>query len=299
MENEISTKRGLILILVIASIAVFIGLVWLIATFLPRGRWGFSSQSIVTSTPRVEKNCTYPVSYWIEHPELYPPQIVLGDKVYQANDIRKALSHADQDPAAQLQAQLVGAFLNISSGANQEYIETTIFQAYNWLVQHPDGSQISTSDLETGSRYYTMLEAYNLGVAGVPSCLEGSTPLLMETTTPTVTSTYLLTLTPSQTLTPTASETATQIDLTLTATYSFLLPTNTAIWKTQPPIQLPSNTPIRPTEQPVSTPTVKPPPANTPTNTSRPPDTPTNTPITPATLTPPPPPPATLTPPSP
>jgi hypothetical protein len=264
MENEIITKRGLILILVIATVAILVGLVWLIATYVPWNRLGFSSPSITPTTSRIEKNCTYPVSYWMEHPELYPPQMVLGSKVYQANDIHEALTGSDEDPTAQLQAQLVGAFLNISSGADQGLIETTIFQAYSWLVQHPDGSQVSESELETGSRYYNIL---------VP--------------------TTVATVTPSQTLTITPSETATPIEMTATATYMVILPTNTAIQNTEPPIQLPTNTPREPTVQPTSTPTVKPPP-DTPTNTSPPPDTPTNTspppdtstPETPATLTP-------------
>src|SRR4030042_4953985 len=154
MENEITKKRGLILILVIATITIFVGLVWLIATYLPLNLLGLSSPSVATSTLWVEKNCTFPVSYWMEHPELYPPQIVLGNKVYQANDIREALSGADQEPTAQLQAQLVGAFLNFSSGADQDLIEATIFQAYSWLVQHPAGSQVADSDLEIGSKCY-------------------------------------------------------------------------------------------------------------------------------------------------
>jgi hypothetical protein len=275
MENEITKKRGLILILVIATIAIFVGLVWLITTYLPKNLLGLSSPSF-TSTAWVEKNCTYSVSYWIEHPELYPPQIVLGSKVYQANGIREALTGADQNPTAQLQAQLVGAFLNISSGADQDLFEATIFQAYSWLVQHPAGSQVSDSDLEVGSRYYSLLEAYNLGLAGVPSCQEGSTPAMTGTNTPSETPTLLLTDTPSQTLTTTPSETASPIGVTETATYIYILPTNTVIRTTAPPIQLPSNTPIKPTEQPP------------PTNTARPPDTPIPT-LSPPTSTLPPP----------
>src|SRR4030042_7220291 len=129
MESEISARRGLIFILVIATTTLFVGLVWLIATYLPWNLFGFTNPSIATSTPRIETNCTYPVSFWMEHPELYPPQIVLGSKVFQANDIRAALSNADRDPKAQLQAQLVGAFLNFSLGADQGLIETPIFQA--------------------------------------------------------------------------------------------------------------------------------------------------------------------------
>jgi hypothetical protein len=285
MENEIITKRGLILILVIATVAILVGLVWLIATYVPWNRLGFSSPSITPTTSRIEKNCTYPVSYWMEHPELYPPQMVLGSKVYQANDIHEALTGSDEDPTAQLQAQLVGAFLNISSGADQGLIETTIFQAYSWLVQHPDGSQVSESELETGSRYYNILEAYNLGLAGVAPCEEETTIIKTYTATPSGVPPTVATVTPSQTLTITPSETATPIEITATATYMVILPTNTAIQNTEPPIQLPTNTPREPTVQPSSTPTEQPPPPDTPTNTSQPPDT--STPETPATITPP------------
>jgi len=276
MENEITKKRGLILILVIATITIFVGLVWLIATYLPLNLLGLSSPSFATSTLWVEKNCTFPVSYWMEHPELYPPQIVLGNKVYQANDIREALSGADQEPTAQLKAQLVGAFLNFSSGADQDLIEATIFQAYGWLVLHPDGNQLSGSDLETSLRYYSLLEAYNLGLAGVPPCEEGSIPAVIGTGIASETPTVLLSITVSQTITPTPSETASPTEVTVTATYIFILPTNTAIRTTVPPIQLPSNTPIKPTEQPP------------PTNTPRPPDTPIPT-LSPPTSTLPPP----------
>src|SRR4030065_785984 len=167
MENDINTKRGYVLILVIATVIFFVGLVWLIATYLPRDLFGFPGPGFTTAALRVEKNCTYPISYWKEHPELYPPGLVLGNKVYQVNDIQGILSGEVQDSSAQLQAQLVGTFLNILSGADQGLIETTIFQSYNWLIQHPDGSQISDSERETGLRYYNVLEAYNLGLAGV------------------------------------------------------------------------------------------------------------------------------------
>ena len=266
MENEISDRRGLILILVIASAVVFIGLVWTIATYFPWNRLGFSGPGEITNTPRVEVNCTYPVSYWVEHPELYPPQIILGSKAYQASDIHEALSNANQGLVKLLQAQLVGVFLNTSVGADQDIIETTIFQAYGWMAGHPDESQIPESDRVTGLKYLSMLEAYNLGQAGVPLCEGIYIAVLPQSITATAAPTLILTSTPSQTPTTTPSETASPNVLPVTATYVIILPTNTAIRTTQPPIQLPSNTPIKPTDQPP------------PTNTPRPPDPPTNTP---------------------
>src|SRR4030042_464030 len=96
MKNEIFTKRGLILILVIVTVVIFISLVWLIAS---SGQWGLSGLSNSTFTAvisRDEKNRTYPVAYWNEHPELYPPQLVIGRKTYHASELSQALSDEDQ-----------------------------------------------------------------------------------------------------------------------------------------------------------------------------------------------------------
>jgi len=263
MENEITTKRGLILILVIASVAVFIGLVWLIATYLPLNFLGASSPSITPNTLKVLKNCTYPTSYWMEQPELYPPQILFGSKVYQANEIREVLTRGDQDPAAQLQAQLIGAFLNISSGADQAIIETTIFQAYSWLVQHPEGSEVSSSDIETGLRYFSMLEAYNLGLAGVAACPDGPAHQT-EITIPSETATLFLTIAPSQTPTLTLTGTPSPTGQLATSLYTLVFQSQTPIPTTQSPggqqptitrttAPSPTKTSIKTTEAPIST----------------------------------------------
>jgi hypothetical protein len=289
MENELNKKRGLIFILVIGTITVFIGLVWLITKFIPMDQLRFSSPSLTPSVVRVEMNCTYPITYWMEHPELYPIQIVIGSKIYQANDIREALMQSGQNPIAQLQAQLVGAFLNISSGADQRLLESTIFQAYNWLVLHPDGSQVSGNDLEIGARFYSMLQAYNLGLAGVPPCEGGFLFVYTETPTPSVTATFVVTLPYSQTITATASETASPTYPIVTPIYTYAVPTQTRIATTQPPGgQVPTETrkpnpsptrtaePPTPTRTPIpSTPTFTPPPQ--PTSTYTPPPQPTPT----------------------
>jgi hypothetical protein len=320
MENEITAKRGLILILVIATVAVFIGLVWLIATYTPWNVLGGSRPSVTPNPPRVIKNCTYPISYWMEHPELYPPQILFGSKVYQANEIREVLIQTDQDPAAKLQAQLVIAFLNFSSGADEAIIETSIFQAYSWLVQHPQGSETSSSDIEIGLRYFSLLEAYNLGLAGVEACQAESTLILTETTTLTGAPTIFLTITPSQTPTLTPSETPSPTGqptipmVTVVYPSATNLPTNEPTGG-QPPNPTktnappPTNTLIPPptnTLVPPPTNTLVPPPTNTliphPTNTLVPPPTKTNAPPPTNTLIPPPtktsPPVATITPPA-
>jgi hypothetical protein len=272
MENEIRDKKGLILILVIASGVVFIGLVWIIATYFPWNRLGLLESGDITNTPRVEVNCIYPISYWMEHAELYPPKVILGSKIYEENDIRQALSSADQGLVEQLQAQLVGSFLNTSAGADQEIIEATIFQAYRWLVEHPAGSQVVDSDREAGSRYLSVLEAYNLGLAGVPLCEGIYVALVQHSSTTSAVPTIIITTslsqtpttTPSQTPTTTASESASPTVLFVTPVFTISVPTRTPAPTTQPPSgqaptatqmapPAPSNTPILPTPAPAPT----------------------------------------------
>ena len=288
MDNEITTKRGMVLILVIATVGVFVGLVWLIATYLPRGLFGFPGPSFTTSGARIEKNCTYPISYWKEHPELYPPQIVLGGKVYQVDDIQAILSAEGQDPSTQIQAQLVGVFLNNLSGADQSLIETTIFQAYSWLVQHQDGNQVSESEREVGLRYFNVLEAYNLGLAGVSACQTAAAFTLTTTATASGIPTLSSTITPSQTLTPTPSETASPTGQQTTPMQTVVFPSQTPIPTTAPPGG-PSATPNRTIAPTLTNTAIKTTEAPTPTRTSPPAATPTlpPTPNPPPTLPPP------------
>lgn len=279
MENKNPPERGLIIFLVIASVAIFIGLVWLIATYLPFSLVGSSRPSFTPNITREVTNCTYPVSFWVEHPELYPAQIVLGSNVFQENEIREALIYTNQNLQTILLAQLVGAFLNITAGADQSMLETTIFQAYRWLVIHPEGSQILENDIETGSRYFSVLEAYNLGLGGVPPCEDGTIIAVLKTQTPSITPSVTVTITVSQTPTPTPSETATPTLPILTPFYTYVYPSQTRIPTTQPP-----GGPA-PTDMP-------PPPASTPTFTQPPPPIATFTlpPLPSATYTLPPPP---------
>jgi hypothetical protein len=274
MENVVTERRGLVIILVIATVLIFVGLVWGIATYLPLNSLGLPSPSF-TATPRVTgKNCTYSVSYWKIHPELYPPQLVIGGQVYNGKDIMAIVSDDTQDITVQLQVQLTSAYLNFLAGADQSSIETTIFEAYGWLVQHPVGSTLSDNERETGTRLFKLLETYNQGLTGVAPCEPGIAVTLAETSPVTETPTISVTMTASETLTPSPSETPTPIEFT--ATYRFIQPTSTTARTTEPPIQIPSSTPVIPTELPTATNT--PPIPDTPTFTPPPPPTPTFTP---------------------
>jgi hypothetical protein len=223
MDNELSSKRGLVVVLVVMTIIIFVGLVWLIATFIPWARLGFQSPS-ATATAQVVKDCTYPISYWKEHPELYPPQMIIGGVVYTERELEALLSDDDENPVQQIRAQLAVAFLNISGGADQSSIEATIFTAYGWLVNHPVGSQITDDEQEKGRRLFDVLETYNLGLAGVEPCEASITLTKTETSTVTAMPSLLFDSTPSQTMTPTTSFTPTPTSL-LTTPSSTVRPT--------------------------------------------------------------------------
>jgi hypothetical protein len=279
MDKVFTDKRGLVIILVIATVLIFIGAVWAIATYLPLNLLGLPHPSSTATAPVAGKNCTHPVSYWKNHPELYPAQLIIGGQVYKTKDIQGIFSDDPQELTIQLQAQLTGAYLNFLSGADQSYVETTIFEAYGWLVQHPVGSALSDSERETGTRLYNVLETYNQGLTEVAPCEPGLALTVTESGTATENPNTLLTVTPTETVTPIPSETPTLIEFSATATYIFVLPTRTATQTTEPPIQIPSNTPVIPTEAPTAT--NPPPPPDTATFTPPPPPTPTLPPPTP------------------
>jgi hypothetical protein len=277
MDNELSSRRGLIIALIVVTILIFVGLVWLIATYLPWSQLGLQSPS-ATMSDQVSQDCAYSITYWREHPELYPAQVVIGGVVYQQRELEALLTTEEVNPVLQIRAQMAVAFLNISRGSDQSSIEEIIFGAYGWLVNHPMGTTLSEDELEAGTRFLNLLDAYNSGQAGVAPCETGLPVLRTETTTATETATMSSSSTPSQTSTTTPSETPTASTPTKTATYFFGIPSATLIPTTKAPPQAPTNTPIPPTERP----------------------TPTKTPIpNTATFTPPPLPTSTYTPPPP
>jgi hypothetical protein len=301
MENEIVNRRWLIVTLVTVTVVIFLGLVWLIAVFKP---WNLLGLEGSTGTPDAQglTNCTYPVSYWKAHPELYPAQLIIGGTVYKERELEALLADDSQETDQQIRVQLAVAFLNNQSGADQSSIEATIFDAFGWLVKHPTGSQVSEAELATGGQLLQVLLAYNTGSRGVAACevvatlktlAPAGTASMPAGTNGKITSTATLTGTPTMTGT---SRNTTQSPLGTPS------PTNT---RTVAPSQTPTRTfsagaTFTPTMQ-ISTPTNTTAPTFTntplPSFTSTPPDTPTMTPPPTPTYTPPPPPTPTYTPP--
>ncbi len=282
MESVASSKRGWVIGLVLATVAVFVGLVWLISSKVPWRIFNlpFSAQT-ATSAPAV-RNCTRPVAYWQQHAELYPARIVLGEEVYPADQIKAILSSDSPDLTAQVKMQLVGVYLNISAGADQSDIESTLFQAFGWLKNNATVAQLNDSERATGTNIFHILEAFNLGYSGVGACPAETLASATASSTGTATATYPLTSTPS----PSASASPT---VTPSPGSTRVSPSQT-VSPTPGGPGIPTASPYR---SPTWTVTKSPPPPNTPTvtRTSAPPDTaaPTQTLAPPPTRTPAPP----------
>lgn len=281
MGQLISEKRGLLILLVITTVVVFIGLVWAIVTYLPINSAASPKPSSTDEAPRMAINCASPVAYWLQHPEYYPVKLVIAGKVYPEAEIKGIFDHQANDLPAKLQAQLVAVYLNILSGAEQSYIQTTIFEAYGWLVNHPSGSELQAGDQEEGTRLYNLLEAYNLGQTGVAPCETIYLTQQAEMSRVTETATATVTDTPSPSESIAASETPSATDTeTYAPVYTLVIPT----WTRTPTTQAPSYSTPEPTN--TTAPTQITPPTNTPKPEVTLPPTATNTPD--ITLPPPP-----------
>jgi hypothetical protein len=255
---------------------VFIGLVWLIAATHPWDVLGVQNPTHTAGSQQA-RDCAHPVTYWIEHPELYPPQVFIGGVTYQETELKALLMDDSPDLSQQLRTQLAVVFLNNQYGADQRTIETTVFDAYGWLEQHPAGSQFTNAELTQGRQLYQALEAYNQGLAGVAAC-EGN-QVSSKTFTTTQTSTRVATVAFTQISTPTPGASPSPTNQLATPTITTFLPSNTPVPPTQPPSR-PSQTPTRYIPPPTFTATIRPP---TPTDTPLP--TPSHTPIPPPTAT--------------
>ncbi len=275
MKSEPFTKRGLFIGIVVVTIAIFVALVWLIATRVPWGSLGLDSPTSTLSL-QVARNCTYPLPYWAAHPELFPAQVIIGGVPYGERELEALLGDDSQELAQELKSQLAVAFLNGLAGADQGALEATVFDAYGWLVRNPAGSAVTYEESQLGRQLLNNLLAYNLGLAGVESCASISGASL------TATAAGQYTASGSQAITLTLTTTLTEA-VTPTGAY----PTGVSLTPTRTPLittQRAAN--ASPTATSYSPPQ--------PTNTSRPPE-PTNT-LPPPTATLPPPPTPTDTP---
>ncbi len=300
-------KKGLLIVVVIASVVVFVGVVWAMATYLPVVLGGEVSPTATADEIIANANCVHTVAYWEAHTEAYPPQMVIAGQVYTTGDIASIFADTKNGPWEELRAQLAAAYLNIRGGADESTIEQVLFDAYGWLVDHASGSELAEGEREEAVRLYELLKAYNQGSGGVAACEpltpgEAATsgiltkistatlPVAQTTTTPARSGTSTR---PRETAQVTSTSTFAPIYTQIVPSSTPAQPTNTQAHATLTPsrtIALSATfTPIRTTQAPSPTNTHSPTPSKTPnpTNTPKPSDTPvpTDTPTLPASPT--------------
>jgi len=132
-----SRKLGIIIFEFLA-LAVISGLAWFLVTLAVRNVRGTPTLTAVAEA--INRNCTYSIAYWMNHPEKYPVQLVIGEQVYSVDEIRSVLASDSADITEQLRRQLIVTFLNYLAGADQNPVGATIIEAYSWLVTNPPGS---------------------------------------------------------------------------------------------------------------------------------------------------------------
>ncbi|HZD55106.1 MAG TPA: hypothetical protein VE136_00160 [Anaerolineales bacterium] len=212
-------------------------------------------------SPTPEKNCTYPATYWKDHPEAWLAEnILIGELTYTKEDAISILETDTEDVPTNVLKQLFATILNILKGADASRIENSVVTTIDWLGQHSPDSQLSETDQLTGMGLIDVLEKYNGGQTDPQLCPDAPrtpTPTPTFTNTPTRTRSPF-TVAPPTSATPTKKPGEGQPGKPATNTPQ---PQATEPPPTQPPPTQPP--PTQPPPPP--TPTSAPPPTEAPT----------------------------------
>jgi len=120
------------------------------------------------------EECTRTQGYWKNHPDDWPvEEITIGGILYtkdEAIDILKTPVRDDMTIA--MFYQLAAAMLNVYNGVAYECIDITIFDADDWMIDNPLGSDVeASSDAWTiGEPLKDLLDDYNNGLLCAPHC---------------------------------------------------------------------------------------------------------------------------------
>jgi hypothetical protein len=207
-------------------------------------------------TPLVDtaKNCTHSVTYWANHTETWPYQVIIDNFTYTIGEAAAIYSAQHKDVAANLFVQLHAAYLNFLSGADPSAANKTISDTAIWLNTHPVGSPINDFDQQTGITLGMTLASYNNGRLGPGRCAN-DTALVPADEIPLPTATVTSTV-ETVTITVTATRRPTRRPPTDTQPPSQPPQPNPP---TQTPVQMPTNTPVTPpTPAPTQIPTLAP-----------------------------------------
>jgi hypothetical protein len=213
-------------------------------------------------TPTKIFSCVLPIDYWIEHPDLWPPEMFLGGVSYDRDEIDLIFEGEVRGIREHILQNLYIAYLNIYTNADSEAISETIEEANLWLKNNPPENSITEEARESGLYLAQALTDFNTGLLGLEFCpsykTQVLTPIIIEimntlipTDTPTnapIRVTRRPTQVPTRTKNPTDKPpTPTSIRVTNTPS----LPTSTS--RPSPEPTQPPPTPV-PTEEPTPTP---------------------------------------------
>jgi hypothetical protein len=193
---------------------------------------------------RPEKNCTYTVYYWGDHPDAWLAEnILIGRFTYSKSEAIEILKAENQEVTTDLLKQFFAALLNSLKGADTSSVEVSLVQASDWLGRHALGLEVSETDRQKGTALARSLQDFNSGLTGPGLCAdEPPTPTPGPTDTATPTETPTPTLTPTRRPATAAPPTATE----------------------PPPKEDPTDEPAPATDEPTVEPPTEPPPTEPP-----------------------------------
>jgi len=130
-----------------------------------------------------QMRCTQRGAYWRAHPDqwLSPSGPVTGmtlgcEGVWTTAAEALALLEADPDGDASLVLlqQLIAATLNDQQGAENALARSVMEEAREFLCAFPQGSRLKGAEKKKAKELTRMLEAFNEGRLGTPSCQESA-----------------------------------------------------------------------------------------------------------------------------
>lgn len=167
--NKATKKKTIALIITLTTIVLTMSL---LVPSLSAVRGGNKSQGIGYGYGG--EDCTRTQGYWKNHPDDWPvEEITIGGILYtkdEAIDILK--TPVKDDMTIAMFYQLVAAKLNVYNGAAYECIDQTIFDADDWMIDYPLGSEVEASSdaWEIGEPLKDLLDDYNNGLMCAPHC---------------------------------------------------------------------------------------------------------------------------------
>lgn len=153
---------------------------------------------IPSATPTIKRNntCVYPLPYWVYYRDIWPLQITFKGFRFTQETALSVLVDPATDGVTGLLKQFIVANLNISRGVDSTVLGLTLGYTEDWLNLHPEGSEISSADLQVGTSLQSTLTQFNDGELGPILCsdaLNVPTPV-PPTVTPTATLTKIPTI---------------------------------------------------------------------------------------------------------